>query len=48
VSLYRHELDKLNGAISLLDEETGIKILYGHYDKNTGVVLEDNPEDYIA
>ena len=49
VSLYHWEIGELTGAIDVLDEETGIKILDKfHYSRETGVVLETDPSDYIV
>lgn len=48
VSLYSWELEKLASSISLLDEETGIKILdKKQYADDVGVILEIDPLSYI-
>jgi len=50
VSLYAWEMKNLMdiGAIHILDEETGIKILNkNYYSKCVGVVLETDPESYM-
>jgi len=49
VSLYSWEIDKLAGAISILDEETGIRFLDKfHYAEDIGVVFEADPNNYIV
>jgi len=49
VSLYPWEMEKLSGVISILDEETGIKILSKmHYSEEVGVVFEPDPNDFIV
>ena len=49
VSLYSYEMENLASAISILDEEIGIKILNRiHYSEYVGVVFETTPKIYIV
>jgi CRISPR-associated endonuclease/helicase Cas3 len=50
VSLFSHEIERLTevGAITILDDETGIRVLAEkYYNENVGVVFEINPLEYI-